>query len=139
MFILDTNVISELMNPHGSQTVKSWVNSHPRESLFTTTITQAEILYGIAILPEGNRKQRLQEAAHIVFNQELRNQRLVFDSQSAEHFASLSNDRRRQGNPISQFDAQIAAICRTHQATIVTRNVDDFLNCQIEVIDPWNV
>jgi toxin FitB len=96
-------------------------------------------LYGIAILPEGNRKQRLQDAAHIMFSEELVNQILVFDSESAENFASLSTDRRRQGNPISQFDAQIAAICRTHQAAIVTRNVDDFLNCQIEIINPWDV
>ena len=138
MFILDTNVISELMNPQGSQTVKSWVNSQPRDRLFTTTITQAEILYGIGILPEGNRKQRLQNAAHIVFNEEFFHQLLVFDSQSAENFASLSTDRRRQGNPIAQFDAQIAAICRTHQAAIVTRNVDDFLNCQLEIINPWD-
>jgi toxin FitB len=139
MLILDTNVLSELMNPQGSQTVKSWVNSQSRESLFTTTITKAEILYGIAILPEGNRKQRLQDAAHIVFNEEFLNQLLVFDSESAENFASLSTDRRRQGNPISQFDAQIAAICRTHRAAIVTRNVDDFLNCQVEIINPWDV
>ena len=138
MLILDTNVISELMNPQGSQTVKSWVNSQLRERLFTTTITQAEILYGIAILPEGNRKQRLQDAAHIIFNEELVNQLLVFDSESAENFASLSTDRKKQGNPISQFDAQIAAICRTHQAAIVTRNVDDFLKCQIEIINPWD-
>jgi toxin FitB len=138
MLILDTNVISELMNPQGSQTVKSWVNSQSRARLFTTTITKAEILYGIAILPEGNRKQRLQDAAHIVFNQEFFNQLLVFDSESAENFASLSTDRRKQGHPISQFDAQIAAICRTHQAAIVTRNVDDFLNCQIEIINPWD-
>ena len=138
MLILDTNVISQLMNPQGSQTVKSWVNSQPRARLFTTTINQAEILYGIAILPEGKRKQRLQDAAHIMFSEELVNQLLVFDSESAENFASLSTDRRRQGNPISQFDAQIAAICRTYQAAIVTRNVDDFLNCQIEIINPWN-
>jgi toxin FitB len=138
MLILDTNVISELMNPQGSQTVKSWVNSQSRERLFTTTITKAEILYGIAILPEGNRKQRLQDAAHIVFNEEFFNQLLVFDSESAENFASLSTDRRKQGHPISQFDAQIAAIYWTHQAVIVTRNVDDFLNCQIEIINPWD-
>ena len=138
MLILDTNVISELMNPQGSQTVKSWVNSQPRDRLFTTTITQAEILYGIAILPAGNRKKQLQDAAHRVFNEAFLNHLLVFDSESAANFASLSTDRRRQGNPISQFDAQIAAICRTHQAAIVTRNVDDFLNCQIELINPWD-
>lgn len=137
MIVLDTNVVSELMNPQGSQTVKSWADAQPRERLFTTTITQAEILYGIAILPEGNRRQRLQDASRIVFNQEFLNQILLFDSECAEYFASIAADRRRQGNPISQFDAQIAAICRTHQAAIATRNVDDFANCGIEIINPW--
>lgn len=137
MIILDTNVVSELMNPQGSQTVKAWANLQPRERFFTTTITQAEILHGIAILPEGNRKQQLQTAAQIVFNQEFLNHILGFDSGSAEHFASISADRRRQGNPISQFDAQIAAICRTHQAAIATRNVDDFSDCGIAITNPW--
>lgn len=139
MLVLDTNVVSELMNPQGSQTVKSWADSQPRESLFTTTITQAEILYGIAILPEGNRKQRLQDAAHVVFNEEFLNQILLFDSESAEHFASIAADRKGQGKPISQFDAQIAAICRSHQATLATRNTDDFANCGIDIINPWEV
>lgn len=139
MIVLDTNVVSELMNPQGSQTVKSWADSQPRESLFTTTITQAEILYGIAILPEGNRKQRLQDAAHVVFNEEFLNQLLLFDSESAEHFASIAADRKGQGKPISQFDAQIAAICRSHQATLATRNTDDFAECGIDIINPWEV
>jgi len=137
MIVLDTNVVSELMSPQGSQTVKAWADAQPREILFTTTITQAEILYGIAILPEGNRKQRFQTAAHLVFNQELLNQILVFDSDAAEHFASISADRRRQGNPISQFDAQIAAICRTHQVAIATRNGADFSDCGIVIVNPW--
>lgn len=77
------------------------MDAQPRERLFTTTITQAEILYGIAILPEGNRKQRLQTAAHSAFNQEFLNQILLFDSQAAENFAAISSDRRRQGRPIS--------------------------------------
>ncbi|WP_448573705.1 PIN domain-containing protein [Trichothermofontia sp.] len=124
MIILDTNVISELMNPKGSQCVKSWTDSQPRGTLFTTSITQAEILYGIAILPEGNREQKLQNAAHAVFQQELLNQILPFDLESAEYFATIAADRRKQGNPISQFDAQIAAICRAHQAAIATRNAD---------------
>jgi toxin FitB len=137
MIVLDTNVLSELMNPQGSQTVKSWVDAQLRADLFTTTITQAEILYGIAILPEGNRKQRLQAAAYSVFSQEFCNQILLFDSQAAEHFATIAADRRRQGRPISQSDAQIAAICRTHQAALATRNVDDFSDCGITIINPW--
>ncbi len=139
MIVLDTNVVSELMNPQGSQAVKSWANTQPRESLFTTTITQAEILYGIAILPEGNRKQRLQNAAHVVFNQEFLNQILLFDSEAAGYFAAIAAYCRRQGTPISQFDAQIAAICRTHQAILATRNVDDFAHGGIEIINPWEL
>lgn len=99
MIVLDTNVVSELMNPQGSQAVKSWADSQARESLFTTTITQAEILYGIAILPEGNRKQRLQAAARIVFNEEFLNQILLFDSASAGYFAAIAAYCRKQGFP----------------------------------------
>lgn len=137
MIVLDTNIASELMNPQGSQTVKSWADSQPRERLFTTTITQAEILYGIAILPEGNRKQRLQDAAHAVFHEEFVNQILPFDQEAAGYFATIAAYCRRQGAPISQFDAQIAAICRAHQAAVATRNVDDFAHCGIEIINPW--
>lgn len=137
MIVLDTNVVSELMNPNGSQTVKTWVDSQPREHLFITTITQAEILYGIAILPEGRRKQKLQNAAQATFSQDFLNRILLFDLESAEHFASIAANRRRQGIPISQFDAQIAAICRANQASLATRNVDDFVHCGIEIINPW--
>lgn len=136
MIVLDTNVASELMNPQGSQTVKSWADSQPRR-LFTTTITQAEILYGIAILPEGNRKQRLLDAAHAVFHEEFVNQILPFDQEAAGYFATIAAYCRRQGAPISQFDAQIAAICRAHQAVVATRNVDDFAHCGREIINPW--
>lgn len=104
---------------------------------FTTTITRAEILYGIAILPEGRRKQKLQNAAQATFDQDFLNRVLPFDLEAAVHFASIAADRRKQGNPISQFDAQIAAICRTYGAAISTRNVDDFTNCGLEIINPW--
>ncbi|MCC5897774.1 MAG: type II toxin-antitoxin system VapC family toxin [Phormidium sp. GEM2.Bin31] len=137
MIVLDTNVVSELMNPRGSPTVKSWANSQPRENLVTTTITQAEILYGIALLPEGRRKQKLQNAARATFDQDFLNKILLFDLDSAEYFAHIAANRRSQGLPISQFDAQIAAICRAHGATIATRNVDDFINCRLEIINPW--
>jgi toxin FitB len=137
MIVLDTNVLSELMKPQGSPIVKSWVRTQPRDLLFITTVTQAEILYGIAILPEGNRKQRLHEAAQTMFREDFQSKILPFISGAAEHFATIAADRRKQGNPISQFDAQIAAICRIHQATIATRNVDDFVNCQVEIINPW--
>ena len=137
MIVLDTNVVSELMNPTGATAVKQWAKRQLRDRVFTTTITQAEILYGIGILPEGNRKQRLESSAHIVFQEEFVHRILPFDSKSAEQFAVISAQRRSQGRPISQFDAQIAAICRAHRATLATRNVDDFIDCSIAIINPW--
>lgn len=137
MLILDTNVVSELMNPQGLEAVKTWAKQQVRQDVFVTAITQAEILYGIRTLPEGRRKSRLQASALVVFEAELANQILPFDSDSAQHFATISAQRRRQGKPISQFDAQIAAICRVHQAAIAPRNVEDFTDCGIDIINPW--
>ncbi len=137
MFILDTNVISELMKPVVAPAVETWCATQARDSLYTTTITQAEILYGIAILSAGARQQRLQTLSQGMFQEDFAGKILSFDSEAAEFYATTTAYCRRQGNPISQFDAQIAAICRTHQATLATRNVDDFANCQIEIINPW--
>jgi toxin FitB len=137
MIILDTNVLSELMKLKGSATVKAWVKAQSRDNLFITTITQAEILYGIAILPEGAKKQLLYNTTQAMFTEDFAGKTLPFCQASAECFALVAAHRRSQGKPISQFDAQIAAICRTHQATIATRNVNDFTDCHISVTNPW--
>ena len=136
--VLDTNVLSELMKPKGSQTVKFWVAAQPRENLFTTSINQAEILGGIAIMPEGKRSIALQELAQAMFTVDFAGQILFFDSDAANCFAQLTSDRRKKGKPIAQADALIASICRANNAAIATRNVDDFLNCQIIIINPWD-
>lgn len=139
MFILDTNVISELMKPAVSAAVETWCASQSRDSLHITTITQAEILYGIAILPDGTRQQRLQNLAQAMFQEDFLNKILPFSQEAAQYFAIIASDRKGQGKPISQFDAQIAAICRSHQATLATRNTDDFADCGIDIINPWEV
>jgi len=137
--VLDTNVLSELMNPQGLSTVKSWVAAQSREKLFITTITQAEILYGIAILPAGKRSQALKASAQTMFIREFVGQILVFESKSAEFFAEISSNRKKIGKPISQADAQIAAICLANNAALATRNVNDFIDCQITIINPWDL
>lgn len=139
MFILDTNVVSELMKPVVSAAVETWCASQSRDSLYITTITQAEILYGIAILPDGTRQQRLQNQAQAMFQEDFLNKILPFSQEAAQYFAIIASDRKGQGKPISQFDAQIAAICRSHQATFATRNTDDFADCGIDIINPWEV
>lgn len=108
-----------------------------RELLFITTVTEAEILYGIAILPSGTRQRLLRDTAHSMFREDFLGKILFFCSASAESFSEIAATRRRTGSPISQFDAQIAAICRTHQVTLATRNVADFADCGVDIINPW--
>lgn len=135
--ILDTNVISELIQPMGSSIIREWLASQNGASLYTTSITQAEILYGIQILPEGQRRQKLLDGALIVFEHYLTERILAFDQKAAELYSQIAANRKQIGRPISQFDAQIAAICRVHQATLATRNIRDFLDCGIDLINPW--
>jgi hypothetical protein len=137
MTILDTNVISELMRATPAPAVVQWMNTRPATSLYITSITQAEILHGIQLLPRGKRREALATAAGAVFEQDFAGRILAFGSDAASAYASIAATRRRAGKPISTFDAQIAAIARTHDAELATRNVDDFQGCGLDVIDPW--
>jgi hypothetical protein len=74
-----------------------------------------------------------------MFQEDFLNKILPFSQEAAQYFAIIASDRKGQGKPISQFDAQIAAICRSHQATLATRNTDDFVDCGIDIINPWEV
>ncbi|MFU8812960.1 MAG: type II toxin-antitoxin system VapC family toxin [Balneolaceae bacterium] len=137
MFVLDTNILSELMKPSPNQKVMDWIARHPKMSLFTTSITEAEILYGLSIIEKGNRKSALMNAATKIFTEDLKGRVIPFDSQAASFFASISASRKLIGQPISQFDAQIAAISKSRAASLVTRNKKDFDDCGIIVINPW--
>jgi predicted nucleic acid-binding protein len=114
-----------------------WVAIQPATSLYTTSIAQAEILHGILLLPRGRRRTNLHAAAEAMFNEDFDGRVLPFGSQSAVIYASIAVDRRRAGRPISQFDAQIAAISRSAGAAIATRNVSDYEGCGVTVINPW--
>ncbi|AFZ50170.1 type II toxin-antitoxin system VapC family toxin [Dactylococcopsis salina] len=138
MIILDTNVVSELMKINPSIKVIKWVASYSPQNLFTTTITQAEILYGLAILPLGKRRNDLEESAQKMFEVEFKNRVLAFDTKAAIIFSEIAAKRRQLGKPISQADAQIAAIAKSYGASIATRNVSDFEDCNILIINPWS-
>ena len=137
MIVLDTNVLSEVLRPAPQARVLDWLQDQPRASLFTTTITRAEILYGIRSLPKGKRRDGLWDAAMKIFDVDLAGQVLTFDSVAADEFAQLSASRCAAGRPITQFDALIAGIARSRGAKLATRNVSDFEECGIAVIDPW--
>lgn len=138
MIVLDTNVLSEMLRPIPEPRVLDWLREQPRASVFTTTITRGEILYGIRVLPAGKRRDSLLEAARTIFDSDLDGHVLAFDSAAADEYAEISAARRAAGRPIAQFDAQIAGITRSRGAVLATRNVSDFGACGLEMIDPWS-
>ena len=137
MIVLDTNVLSELMKPAPSQSVVRWVAGQAATSLYTTSITQAEILHGVGLLPAGRRRNALQAAAEAMFDGDFSGRVLPFGSDAARAYAPIAAGRRRSGRPISHFDAQIAAIASSTGAAVATRNTADYEACGVELIDPW--
>lgn len=137
MIVLDTNVISEVVKSSPNAAVMDWLKSQPQSSVFTTTICEAEILYGLALLPKGRRRTTLQSAVDGILREALREHILPFDSAAAAVYPELIVSRRAAGRPISQADAQIAAIVVAHGAALATRNATDFEQCRIRVINPW--
>ena len=137
MIVVDTNVLSELLRPAPDARVLGWVADQPRAALFTTAVTRGEILYGIRLLPDGQRRRGLWDAALAIFNEDLAGRILSFDSDAADAYADIGASRRAAGKPISQFDAMIAAMARSRGANIATRNTKDFEDCGIDVVNPW--
>ncbi len=138
MIILDTNVLSETLRPVPDECVLTWLGAQPRSALFTTTVTRGELLYGMHLLPDGQRKTNLLSAVLSIFDADLAGQVLSFDSDAADAYAEIAANRKAAGKPISQFDAMIAAIARSRGADLATRNAKDFVDCGISVINPWN-
>lgn len=137
MILLDTNVLSELMKPAPAERVIRWMADQPATSLYTTSITQAEILHGVMLLPAGRRRTAIEAAADAMFREDFGGRILPFGSDAAPLYARIATERRRAGRPISHFDAQIAAITRSAGAAIATRNATDYDGCGINVINPW--
>jgi predicted nucleic acid-binding protein len=138
MIILDTNVLSELMRPTPSPRVVAWVAKQSATELFTTSITEAEIFYGLELLAKGKRREGLLAAAEAMFSEDLAGRVLGFDSDAARAFSKVAGRRRALGRPISHADAQIAAIAQARGAKLATRNVADFKDCGVDAVDPWN-
>ena len=126
------------MRAQPAPAVLTWLGAQASWDLFTTSITRAEVFLGVERLPEGVRRRRLADAARIVFDRDFRDRVLPFDDDAAAHYASISAARERLGRRIAQLDAQIAAIARLRGASLATRDVGDFRDCGIEVIDPWS-
>ncbi len=137
MIIIDTNVVSELMSADPQPEVMAWLDGHPTNTLFTTTVTEAEILSGIAFLPDGKRRRGLARTAERLFDLLFNDRVLPFDSSAAQAYAQIAAARRAAGRPLSLADGQIAAIAHSRGASVATRNTTDFEGCGITIENPW--
>ena len=137
MVLLDTNLVSELMRAEPSQIVLDWFGKHDAVDLFISAVTEAELRTGVAILPDGQRRDRLQLALDAMIDQDFQSRVLPFDSLAAKAYAEIAAKRRALGRPIAEADCQIAAIARATDTPIATRNVKDFDGCGVRVINPW--
>ncbi|MFN3769682.1 MAG: type II toxin-antitoxin system VapC family toxin [Ectopseudomonas guguanensis] len=139
MILLDTNVLSELMRAKPAPQVLEWVDAQPTGDLVITSITVAEILYGIARMPDGKRKQGLLDVASVMFDEDFAGNILPFDADAAVHYAEIAAETEAKGRVVDMADAQIAAIGRLHDAVIATRNIRHFETLGVALVDPWNL
>ena len=138
MILLDTNVISELMRAEPARTLLDWFGRHSAAKLYISAITEAELRTGVAILPKGQRRDRLQLAINAMIEQDFQGRVMSFDSMAAKAYAEIAAQRRTAGRPIAEADCQIAAIARATNAPVATRNTEDFDGCGIQLINPWS-
>ena len=137
MIVLDTNVVSELLRPSPNPAVGAWVEYHRATDLYFSAIGEAELRYGVAIPPSGRRQTALASAIEAVLREDFANRILPFDSDAARQYADLAAACRSAGRGVPLADCQIAAIARSRSTAIATRNVRDFQDIEVEVIDPW--
>ena len=139
MVVLDTNVVSELMRKSPFAAVDAWAARHAADDLYFTAVGEAELRHGAAIMPAGRRRDTLVSDIDSMLLAAFDRRILPFDSDAAAAYAEMAAVRRRSGRPVSQPDCQIAAIARSRGMAVATRNVRDFAEMGIDVIDPWEI
>lgn len=137
MILIDTNVLSELMRAKPAPEVLAWIDAQPTSQLFISSITVAEILYGIARMADGKRKQGLLDLATLMFDEDFAGRILSFDADAAVHYAGLAAESEAKGKVVDMADGQIAAIAALHDARVATRNVRHFDYLGVPVLNPW--
>lgn len=137
-FLLDTHVLSELMRERPDTQVVDWFARHEQATMHIGSVTQAEILTGIALLPAGKRRMALATAAEHMFEQDFAGRCHGFDTAAAKNYVLIVAARVRQGQPISTEDARIAAIALAAGLVVTTRNTKDFENIDgLAIANPW--
>ena len=137
MIILDTNVLSALMQQQPDQKVVAWLDDQPAESIWINSITLFEARYGLALLAQGPRKDALQERFEQLLQTDLENRVALFDSNAATQSAQLAAERKARGRPVDMRDTFIAGIALAQRATLATRNTRHFDDLSVPVVNPW--
>lgn len=138
MILLDTNVVSELMRSAPEPRVVTWLDTQPAADVWISAVTVGEIRLGIALLPDGHRKERLAGLADAMFQEGFSDNCLSYDKLAAAEYAAIVATRTRLGRPISVEDAQIAAIARSGGLELATRNTRDFSDIDgLQMVNPW--
>jgi toxin FitB len=138
MIVLDTNVVSEMMKTAPSPTVLSWMNGQDASRLFLTAVTVGEIRYGLRVLPQGKRRRSLEEGFERILAEGFAGRILAFDEAAAHRYGEVMGRRKEIGRPLAILDGQIASIAGSNGYTVATRNVQDFIKCGVEVINPFS-
>ena len=137
MILLDTNIVSEVMKVRPAETVIAWLNGQNSENLYISAITIGEIAYGLRILPAGQQRSGLRERFErfiaLAFDQRI----LAYDEPAARVYGELMGERKALGLPMGCPAGQIAAIARLNHLAVATRNVADFENSGIDVVNPF--
>ena len=134
--LLDTNVVSELLRPSPNPAVEGWVAGRQAADLYFSAVGEAELRYGVAVLSTGRRRDALALAIEAILREDFEDRVLPFDSGAAREYADIAASRRAAGRPVAPADCQIAAIARSRDLTIATRNVRHFADMEIELVDP---
>jgi predicted nucleic acid-binding protein len=137
VIVIDTNVVSEALRPAPTEQVLRWLDAQEPLAMYTTTITQAEVFYGIEVLSLGKRRTSLADGTDRMFAKLFSGRILPFDHEAARMYAKVVAGRMALARPISRADAMIAAIARSRDAVVATRNTKDFEHCGIRVMNPW--
>ncbi|MCK9398179.1 MAG: type II toxin-antitoxin system VapC family toxin [Methylobacter sp.] len=137
MIVLDTNIISEVMRPHPSESVVAWLNRQPGTNLFITSISLAEIGYGLRVLADGQRRRNLQNRFEEFVTQGFEYRVLDFDAAAARIYSEIMGHQKEIGSPMSFPDGQIAAITLANHFILATRNIKDFNHCGLDLVNPF--
>jgi predicted nucleic acid-binding protein len=138
MIVLDTNIISEFMTSPPASSVLDWLNNQDVTLLYLTTISIAEIVFGLRVMPKGKRRRLLEARFEQFVAKAFEGRVLVFDEIAARLYGEIRSHKKKSGRPMSNFDGQIASIARSKGFVIATRNIKDFEDCGVELVNPFS-